>query len=133
MVISGQTHDPVQVIDTLPLPVCVLTRALSDFCFKTTVDFGYCAAEDMHYCGFKSILRISRLGMITHCPLLDGFEGLAPADKGFVDAYRQALLFNRIGSLSSHQFEKICKSICQVIFYTFANGPGSFLKRLAHI
>jgi hypothetical protein len=72
-------------------------------------DFGYCAAKDMHYYGFKLGLRISRLGMITHFPLLsarphdiqsldtllEGFEGLAPADKGFIDAYRQALLAER--------------------------------------
>ena len=104
--VSGQIHDPVQVIDTLPLPVCVLTRARRDRCFELEADFGYCPAKDMHYYGFKLGLRISRLGMITHYPLLaarphdiqsldtllEGFEGLAPADKGFIDAYRQARL-----------------------------------------
>lgn len=107
--VSGQLNDPVQVIDTLPLPVCVLTRARRDRCFKTQADYGYCAAKDMHYYGFKLGLRISRLGMITHAPLLaarphdiqsidtllEGFQGLAPADKGFIDAYRQALLAER--------------------------------------
>lgn len=111
VVVSGQAHDPVQVIDTLPLPVCVLTRALRDHCFKTEADFGYCAAKDMRYYGFKLGLRISRLGMITHYPLLaarphdiqsldtllEGFEGLAPADKGFIDEYRQSLLLERHG------------------------------------
>src|SRR4051794_40214106 len=29
-IVSGQADDPVQVIDTLPLPVCVLTRAPRD-------------------------------------------------------------------------------------------------------
>lgn len=109
--VSGQCDDPVQVIDTLPLPVCVLTRAMRDHCFKTEADFGYCAAKDMHYYGFKLGLRISRLGMITHYPLLaarphdiqsldtllEGFEGIAPADKGFIDAYRQTLLSERHG------------------------------------
>jgi len=33
--VSGQFNDPVQVIDTLPMPVCVLTRAMRDRCFKT--------------------------------------------------------------------------------------------------
>jgi hypothetical protein len=107
--VSGQVNDPVQVIDTMPLPVCVLTRARRDRCFELEADFGYCAAKDMHYYGFKLGLRISRLGMITHYPLLaarphdiqsldtllEGFEGLAPADKGFIDAYRQALLLER--------------------------------------
>jgi hypothetical protein len=109
VIVSGQANDPVQVIDTLPLPVCVLTRAMRDHCFKTEADFGYCAAKDLHYYGFKLGLRISRLGMITHYPLLaarphdiqsldtllEGFAGMAPADKGFIDAYRQALLLER--------------------------------------
>lgn len=109
VIVSGQINDPVQVIDTLPLPVCVLTRARRDRCFELDADYGYCAAKDMHYYGFKLGLRISRVGMITHYPLLaarphdiqsldtllEGFEGLAPADKGFIDAYRQALLLER--------------------------------------
>ena len=109
--ISGQANDPVQVIDTLPVPVCVITRAVRDRCFAQQADFGYCPAKDLHYYGFKLGLRISRLGMITHYPLLaarphdinaldtllEGFEGLAPADKGFIDAYRHALLAERHG------------------------------------
>jgi hypothetical protein len=111
--ISGQVNDPVQVIDTLPLPVCVLTRAGRDRCFPAEADFGYCAAKDMHYYGFKLGLRISRLGMIIHYPLLparphdiqsmdtllEGFAGIAPADKGFIDEYRQSLLLRRHGVL----------------------------------
>jgi hypothetical protein len=109
VVVSGQANDPVQVIDTLPLPVCVLTRAMRDHCFKTEADFGYCAAKDMRYYGFKLGLRISRLGMITHYPLLaarphdiqsldtllEGFEGMVPADKSFIDEYRHSLLLER--------------------------------------
>jgi len=111
VIVSGQVNDPVQVIDTLPLPVCVLTRAMRDHCFKTEADFGYCAAKDMRYYGFKLGLRISRLGMITHYPLLaarphdiqsldtllEGFEGIAPADKGFIDEYRHTLLWEQHG------------------------------------
>jgi hypothetical protein len=109
VVVSGQANDPIQVIDTLPLPTCVLTRALRDRCFKNEADFGYCAAKDMHYYGFKLGLRISRIGMITHYPLLaarphdiqsldtllENFEGIAPADKGFIDEYRHTLLLER--------------------------------------
>ena len=111
VMVSGQMSDPIQVIDTLPLPVCVLTRAARDHCFKTEADFGYCAAKDLHYYGFKLGLRISRLGMITHYPLLaarphdlqsldtllEGFEGVAPADKGFIDEYRQTCLLDQHG------------------------------------
>lgn len=108
-IIAGQLNDPVQIIDTMPLPVCVRTRARRDRCFPTEADFGYCAAKEMHYYGFKLGLRISQLGMITYYPLLparphdiqsidtllEGFQGIAPADKGFIDAYRHSLLLER--------------------------------------
>lgn len=107
--ISGQAADPIQPIDTLPLPVCVYTRSRRDRCFKPDADYGYCAAKDLHYYGFKLGLRISRLGMITQFPLLaarphdinhlaalvEDFRGVVPADKGFIDAYRQTLLAER--------------------------------------
>src|SRR5918999_5626456 len=44
-IISGQAHDPVQVIDTLPLPVCGYTRAPRERCFKLQADYGHCAAK----------------------------------------------------------------------------------------
>lgn len=101
--VSGQATDAVQMIDTLPLPVCVYTRSRRDRCFKPGADYGYCAAKDMHYYGFKLGLRISRIGMIVHYPLLparphdskllddliEGFQGVALADKGFIDGFRQ--------------------------------------------
>ncbi|MBI4640463.1 MAG: IS982 family transposase [Candidatus Tectomicrobia bacterium] len=113
IIVSGQIHDPVQVIDTLPMPVCGLTRGRRDRCFKPWADYGYCAAKDQHYYGFKLGLRMARSGMITWYPLLparphdiqllddlvENFAGLAPADKGFLDAFRQALLAERHGVL----------------------------------
>jgi Transposase DDE domain len=109
--VSGQAPDPVQIIDTLPLPVCGYTRSSRDRCFKPFADYGHCAAKKLDYYGFKLGLRIARSGMITGCPLLparphdiqlldelvDGFAGLIPADKGFIDAFRQALLAERHG------------------------------------
>ncbi|MBA2731637.1 MAG: IS982 family transposase [Acidobacteria bacterium] len=108
---SGQTTTPIQVIDTLPLPVCTYTRARSDRCFKTLADYSHCAAKKLDYYGFKLGLRVSSIGMITHFPLLparahdvnhtnalvEGFSGLCPADKGFIDPFRQPLLFDRYG------------------------------------
>jgi hypothetical protein len=105
-VVSEQMADPVQVIDTLPLPVCVYTRSGRDRCFQPEADYGHCAAKDLDYYGFKLGLRISRLGMIIHYPLLparphdsqllddllSGFEGVAPADKGFIGLLRQETL-----------------------------------------
>jgi hypothetical protein len=109
--ISGQATEPVQVIDTLPVPVCGYTRSGRDRCFKLQADDGYCAAKDLHYYGFKLGLRITRCGMITHFPLLparphdipllddltEGFRGVLPADKAFIDALRQARLAERQG------------------------------------
>jgi hypothetical protein len=108
---SGQAADPVQIIDTLPLPVCGYTRSGRDRCFKPFADYGHCAAKKLDYYGFKLGLRITRCGMITACPLLParppdiqllddlivGFVGLVPADRGFIDAYRQALRADRHG------------------------------------
>jgi hypothetical protein len=108
---SGQGNVPVQVIDTLPLPVCTYTRAQRDRCFKTLADYGHCAAKKLDYYGFKLGLRVSSSGMITHFPLLsarvhdlnhtnalvEGFTGLCPADKGFIDPFRQPLLLDRYG------------------------------------
>lgn len=105
----GQDQEPVQVIDTLPLPMCVFTRARRDRCFKPDADYGYCAAKQLYYYGFKLGLRISRLGMITHYALLParphdiqllddllaGFTGVAIGDKGFIDAIRQQELANK--------------------------------------
>ena len=67
-----------------------------------------CCKPDADY-GFKRGLGIACSGMITYCPLLparphdinalddlvDGFVGLVSADKGFIDAVRQALLQER--------------------------------------
>jgi hypothetical protein len=109
--VSGQAIDPVQIIDTLPLPVCGYTRSGRDRCFKPFADYGHCAAKKLDYYGFKLGLRITRCGMITACPLLParphdiqllddlvaGFVGLVPADKGFIDAFRQAVVAERHG------------------------------------
>ncbi len=111
--VSGQAAQPVQPIDTLPLPVCGYTRSRRDRCLKPEADYGYCAAKRLHYYGFKLGLRIAPCGMITAAPLLparphdvqlledllDDFAGVAPADKGFLDAYRQALWAQRHGVL----------------------------------
>jgi hypothetical protein len=108
---SGQCDHAVQVIDTLPLPVCTYTRAPRDRCFKLQADYGHCAAKKLDYYGFKLGLRVSAVGMITHLPLLsarahdvthtnalvEGFAGLCPADKGFIDPFRRPLLLYRYG------------------------------------
>lgn len=109
--VSGQAADRVQIIDTLPLPVCGYTRSGRDRCFKPLADYGHCAAKQLDYYGFKLGLRIARCGMISAFPLLparphdirllddlvEGFAGLVSADKGFIDAFRHLLLAERHG------------------------------------
>lgn len=109
--VSGQAADPVQIIDTLPLPVCGYTRRGRDRCFKPFADYGHCAAKQLDSYGFKLGRRITRWGRITPYPVLparphdihrlddlgEGFAGLVLADKGFIDAYRQGLLAERHG------------------------------------
>lgn len=109
--ISGQADDAVQTIDTMPLPVCVYTRSRRDRCFKPDADYGYCAAKQLHYYGFKMGLRISRAGMIVHYALLParphdlqllndliaGYQGVLLADKGFIDDFRQHELAKKKG------------------------------------
>jgi Transposase DDE domain len=109
--VSGQAADPVQIIATVPLPVCGSTRSGRDRCFKPFADYGPCAAKKLDDSGFKLGLRITRCGMITACPLLParphdiellddliaGFVGLVPADRGFIEAFRQALVAERHG------------------------------------
>jgi hypothetical protein len=107
--ISGPAKDPIQPMDTLPLPVCGYTRSGRDRCLKPYADYGYCAAKDMYYEGFKLGLRLSRLGMSTQFPWLaarphdinhlealgEDFRGLVPADKGCLDTRKPALLAER--------------------------------------
>ena len=82
--------------DDVPVGAASCPEEDRERCFKMQADYGYCAAKDMHYYGFKLGLRVARSGMITSFPLLparphdinllddlvDGFAGLVPADKG---------------------------------------------------
>ncbi len=108
---SGQAAAPGRLIDTLPLPVCGYTRSGRDRCFKPFADYGHCAAQKLDYSGCKLGLRLPRCGRIPCGPLLParphasqllddlvaGFAGLVPADRGFIDAFRQAVLADRHG------------------------------------
>ncbi|MBA4182614.1 MAG: IS982 family transposase [Acidobacteria bacterium] len=109
---AEQLLAPIQVIDTIPLPVCQWVRGVRDRCFPTLADYGYCAAKDLHYYGFKLGVRVSRIGMITFASLLparphdvnfteelvSGFGKTVLGDKGFLDPFRQELLNDRYGT-----------------------------------
>jgi hypothetical protein len=109
---AEQLFADVQVIDTMPLPVCQWVRGRRDKCFPTEADYGYCSAKDFYYYGFKLGLRVSRIGMITSACLLParphdvnfteelvgGFGKTVLGDKGFLDQFRQDLLLDRYGT-----------------------------------
>ena len=111
--VSRHATDSVQVIDTLPLPVCTYTRGgRRDPCFRGQADSGYGAAKQWHYSGFQLGLRGTRCGLITPYPflaarphaiqglatLVDGYAGgLIAADKGFIDQYQHAMLAEHQG------------------------------------
>jgi len=109
---AEQLLAPIQMIDTIPLPVCGWVRGVRDRCFPTLADYGYCAAKDLHYYGFKLGVRVSRIGMITFASLLparphdvnfteelvSGFGKTVLGDKGFLDPFRQELLNDRYGT-----------------------------------
>lgn len=117
---SGAWRDPIQLIDTLPVPVCHSRRAatrgifLDDLLYQPS--YGYCAAKDWHYFGFKAGLRLSSsTGMIVAAPLLPAsphdselLESLLSdvpvytsvfGDKGFIDLAAQTELHDRWGIL----------------------------------
>jgi hypothetical protein len=116
---SGAWRDPVQLIDTVPIPVCHPRRAASRGIFLDDLlaqpSHGYCAAKDWHYFGFKGGLRLARTGMIIAAPILpasphdvDLVETLLldiPAyttvfgDKGFIDLEQQTALDDAWGIL----------------------------------
>jgi hypothetical protein len=109
---ANQKLADVQVIDTVPLPVCRWVRGERDRVFSGVADYGYCAAKDFYYYGFKLGLRVSRIGMITSACLLssrahdvnhteeliDGFGKIVLGDKGFLDQFRAELLKDRYGT-----------------------------------
>lgn len=107
---AEQSSASVQVIDTIPVSVCKWVRAVRDKCFSAVADYGYCAAKNEHYDGFKLGLRVSRSGMITLAGLLPARPHdvnftttlaiggkIVLGDKGFLDPFRQDLLEDRYG------------------------------------
>ncbi|MCA1624129.1 MAG: IS982 family transposase, partial [Acidobacteria bacterium] len=109
---AEQLFANLQVIDTIPVSVCAWIRGIRDKCFPSQADYGYCAAKDLHYYGFKLGLRCSRIGMITFAWLLparphdvnfteelvNGSSQTILGDKGFLDPFRQTLLEDRYGT-----------------------------------
>ena len=95
----GAFDDDIHLFDGFPMPVCHYKRASKTKLFKSEVEFGYCAAKDEKYYGFKGHLLISMDGIPTAYTfasaeidervfipeLVDKIRGLVIADKGLID------------------------------------------------
>lgn len=152
---ADQLFANLQVIDTLPLPVCQWVRGIRDKCFPETADYGYCAAKDEHYYGFKLGLRVSRIGMITSAILLParphdvnfteelvgGLGKTILGDKGFLDPFREELLKNRYGTQlivpkrknmkeQVSRFDKIKAKVCRRIRKVMETVGSHLTERL---
>ncbi|PIE35218.1 hypothetical protein CSA56_05115 [candidate division KSB3 bacterium] len=108
-----------QLIDTVPIPVCHPKRARQRAIFLDDPilqpSYGYCPSKDWHYFGLKGGLRISSLGKIVAAPLLPAsphdknlLGSLLPdvpasttiyGDKGFIDLDEQVKLTEDWGHL----------------------------------
>lgn len=109
---SGADQALIQIIDTLPVPICAIKRYKRRHIFWDDVllepEVGYCASKDWFYFGFKGGLRIAANGMIVHAPLLQARPhdsqhteallagmpagALGLADKAFLDEDKQTAL-----------------------------------------
>ncbi len=61
----GGLSDPIHLIDGIPIPLCHYQRAKDCRLFSGLASFGYCAAKDEKYYGFKGHLVMNLEGVIT--------------------------------------------------------------------
>lgn len=72
-------HDDVHITDGVPMPICHMARASRSKLFKGEAAFGFCAAKDEYYYGFKGHVIINMNQQVM------GFT-LAPANVDERDA-----------------------------------------------
>lgn len=99
----GAFCDEVHLVDGLPLPICHFKRAHFSKLFRGTATYGYCAAKEETFYGFRGHLLISMRGVISAFTLtaangserealfemLPGIRGLLIGDKGYLSAALQ--------------------------------------------
>lgn len=105
----GGFNDSIHLVDGLSIPLCHYQRAKSCRLFKGDASFGYCAAKDEKYYGFRGHLVISLEGVVTGFTLTpansserdalweaaSGITGLLIGDKGYLGHNLQQELSNR--------------------------------------
>jgi hypothetical protein len=86
------------VVDGFPIPICHYCRSARLKCFKGEANYGYCAAKDENYYGFKGHIIVDINGVIKsftfanpvvdeRIALLDickNIKGFLLADKGYI-------------------------------------------------
>jgi hypothetical protein len=96
----GAFRDRLHLIDGIPIPLCCFTRGNRCSLFPEESDYGYCAAKDQIYYGFRGHLVVSGLGVITGFTLTpangserealwdvtDSIQGLLLGDKGYLSS-----------------------------------------------
>ncbi len=96
--VCGGNNDQIHIVDGLPMRVCSLGHVYKCQSFKDQAYYGYCAAKDEHYYGFKGHIVISHEGVICSSdvtaanvderdvlPLMStGIHGLILGDKGYI-------------------------------------------------
>lgn len=99
-------QDDVHITDGVPMPICHLARASRSKLFKGEAAFGFCAAKDEHYYGFKGHVIINMNQQVVGFTLapanvderdvLDNMRGLLSGlligDKGLLSKTKQAEL-----------------------------------------
>jgi IS5 family transposase len=102
----GAFEDDVHLIDGLPMPLCCLTYASRCQSFQGVAAFGYCAAKDESFYGFRGHLCISLSGVITGVAVTPAngderealwevtqrLQGLLIGDKGYLSQPLQIAL-----------------------------------------
>lgn len=92
-------EDEVHLIDGLPMQLCCLTYAARCQSFQGVASYGYCAAKDEKFYGFRGHLSISLRGVITGFTItaanaderealwetVESTRGLLIGDKGYLN------------------------------------------------
>jgi len=94
----GVIADDIHMTDGFPMPVCKIVRAKNSRCFQKEAAYGYCAAKDEKYYGFKGHLVVNFDGVICGYSLApaniderdilpetaEGLYGIMIGDKGLI-------------------------------------------------
>lgn len=105
----GAIADDVHLVDGLPIRLCCLTYAGRCRSFRGEAAYGYCAAKDEKFYGFRGHLCVSLSGVITGFTLTSAnvdereavwemtepVQGLLIGDKGYLSQPLQAQLAQR--------------------------------------